>query len=246
MVYIIYLFIIEVMVDKKDNLQDKSENVDQFKFITWLGEMLLGLGASIKNSKNSNAIQNKWKADLYIDWKHHENLKIKEEISVSNEQSNEQTIENKRTNLKQEIFEKNGAICANCGAIKDLDVHYVLPGYLWWKDYLGNLKVLCRSCYEKLHGYWYEIDEDIENLNRLLSNKLKLIHKAINKKLQLSIVYKKPAQNKKNNITIRVIDPINLYYKNGRQYLRAFCHLENKLKIFKVSEITEIDLKQNL
>ena len=73
MVYIIYLFIIEVMVDKKDNLQDKSENVDQFKFITWLGEMLLGLGASIKNSKNSNAIQNKWKADLYIDWKHHEN-----------------------------------------------------------------------------------------------------------------------------------------------------------------------------
>jgi predicted DNA-binding transcriptional regulator YafY len=56
-------------------------------------------------------------------------------------------------------------------------------------------------------------------------------------------VYKKFDEDQKDYITERVVEPIEIYYEKGRQYLKAFCRLRSQKRNFRISRITKIELR---
>lgn len=135
--------------------------------------------------------------------------------------------------LKQKVFDLKGRICSECDDTTHLDVHHVLPRHMWWKDEIDNLIVLCRDCHEDIHGY--EIGTG-EYQWKPISKKLQLIHKALEDKEDIMIIYK----DENGKITERTITPESLYYENKMQYLKSYCHLRNLPRVFRIARIQKI------
>ena len=68
---------------------------------------------------------------------------------------------------------------------------------------------------------------------------LSSIRKAIFDKKRISITYRSPTRN---HTTIRKIDPYNLIYRNSSWYVIGHCHLRDKIRIFKLMRIKEMEV----
>lgn len=64
-------------------------------------------------------------------------------------------------------------------------------------------------------------------------------NKAIIEKRQIKITYYSMS---KDETTKRTLDPIHLMFRGGFWYLIAFCHLRNKIKMFRIDRIKDLQL----
>ncbi len=106
---------------------------------------------------------------------------------------------------------------------------------------IDNLVVVCKSCHEKLHrtSFKTEVDEDIDNYGFEAKNpnsKISRLINAIKTGDELEIVYEK----KDGTTTTRKIAPKIISVEDRRFYLRAFCHLRNTERTFRISRIKKI------
>lgn len=146
----------------------------------------------------------------------------------------------KRLKTREKTFQKYGRVCSSCWVTSNLDVHHILPRNMGGKDILSNLRILCRSCHERVHKFVIG-DNDGNDNPRDISPKIKKIQQALSEGNLLYITYDKK-QDVVNRITKREIKPINLYYREARQYLEAFCYLRNAKRCFRISKITKIEI----
>lgn len=69
----------------------------------------------------------------------------------------ELTYEQKRTefnrpSFKDELKDKLGTACCNCGSCDRVQYHHIVPLYLGGTNTLGNIVPLCHSCHYNAHG----------------------------------------------------------------------------------------------
>jgi len=70
-----------------------------------------------------------------------------------------------------------------------------------------------------------------------------VIKQAISKNSKLQITYQtNDYQTKAQETTIRIITPINIYYENDNIYLKAYCHLRQAERNFKINRIKQIEI----
>ncbi|HII94764.1 MAG TPA: HNH endonuclease [Candidatus Methanofastidiosum sp.] len=55
--------------------------------------------------------------------------------------------------LRQEVLERDGYICKNCGAKDSLHVHHIVPKSKGGGHHLDNLATLCFNCHAKSHPH---------------------------------------------------------------------------------------------
>ncbi len=55
--------------------------------------------------------------------------------------------------LRQEVLERDGYICKNCGAKNSLHVHHIVPKSKGGGHHIDNLATLCSSCHAKIHPH---------------------------------------------------------------------------------------------
>lgn len=68
------------------------------------------------------------------------------------------------------------------------------------------------------------------------------INKAIMEKRQIKITYYSMSSDE---ISTRNVDSIHLMFRGGFWYLVAFCHLRNKIKMFRIDRIRDVQLTDN-
>ena len=54
--------------------------------------------------------------------------------------------------LKNQILERDGWRCQDCGSFENLQVHHLKPRSRLGSDTMRNLITLCALCHEKRHG----------------------------------------------------------------------------------------------
>jgi 5-methylcytosine-specific restriction endonuclease McrA len=54
--------------------------------------------------------------------------------------------------LRNEVLERDGWRCQDCGAMTNLQVHHIRPRSRLGGDVAQNLITLCASCHGKRHG----------------------------------------------------------------------------------------------
>lgn len=144
----------------------------------------------------------------------------------------------KNTVIKKFLIEERGPYCESCGEKVELQVDHIVPISRGGTYDMGNLQLLCYECHQKKHNY--EFDEMGTN-NQKAIGKYKKLRDAINQKQKLKIKYE--AYN--GEVTERVISPLNIILKDGKNYLEAYCHLRNENREFKISRIKKITSVNN-
>ena len=56
------------------------------------------------------------------------------------------------TVVRNQVLERDGWRCQDCGAAKDLQVHHMKPRSQLGGDVTQNLITLCADCHQKRHG----------------------------------------------------------------------------------------------
>jgi 5-methylcytosine-specific restriction endonuclease McrA len=57
------------------------------------------------------------------------------------------------TGVRNQVLERDGWRCQDCGAMKDLQVHHMKPRSQLGGDVVHNLITLCANCHGKRHGW---------------------------------------------------------------------------------------------
>lgn len=61
-------------------------------------------------------------------------------------------LEFNRQSFKEELKEKLGAVCINCGDTKNIQYHHIVPLALGGTNKTSNIVPLCRNCHQAAHG----------------------------------------------------------------------------------------------
>ncbi|MFM6841877.1 MAG: helix-turn-helix transcriptional regulator [Candidatus Planktophila sp.] len=83
------------------------------------------------------------------------------------------------------------------------------------------------------------IGESIEVHNSESTAHLAAIHKAIASRQVVELNYLSPV---KDELTIRTVDPLEVYVENGHTYLIAFCHMQNGQRNFRLDRIQSLTI----
>jgi len=54
--------------------------------------------------------------------------------------------------IRRQILQRDGYRCQICGEQKDLSVHHIIPLSMGGDSTTGNLRVLCHTCHQQVHG----------------------------------------------------------------------------------------------
>ncbi|WP_449573269.1 HNH endonuclease [Methanospirillum sp.] len=54
--------------------------------------------------------------------------------------------------IRRQILQRDGYRCQICGEQKDLSVHHIIPLSMGGDSTTGNLRVLCHTCHQRVHG----------------------------------------------------------------------------------------------
>ena len=157
--------------------------------------------------------------------------------------------------IREKVFSSKGRVCSNCGSRTDLDVHHIKPLSLGGSNKLSNLIVLCRYCHETVHKQEFHADdgddnnyENTDNIgermyygtdSKIRSKKAIAINDAINYKRDISFMYKKWQSD---HYERRCVSPLELFLKEGKHYLRSYCHLRKAERVFRLSRMKNVTI----
>lgn len=143
---------------------------------------------------------------------------------------------------RNKLFQERGYRCETCLSDNSLHIHHIKHVSLGGTNESKNLIILCEACHEREHGKSFHyntfLDGNYGESKKVISNKVKLINKAIKLNNCITIIYKK----EDGTTTERKIKPVEVYRKFfGRIYLEAFCYLRNDKRTFRISRIININ-----
>lgn len=179
------------------------------------------------------------KKDEFISEKMNNNADL-----FSNKNNNNQTngdsfnyFNENRDKLFDELVKLQGKGCQNCKSKDNLQVHHKIPVSFGGSNEISNLKILCKNCHEKIHGYKFNNDYSRREIR---SKKTSEIINAINNGNLVRIEY----LDFNGNETNRVVKPLEVY-KDRYYYVRGHCYLRNAERNFRISRIKEVDIIVN-
>lgn len=126
--------------------------------------------------------------------------------------------------------------CGRVGREEELRAHHIIPISKGGNHSFDNLITLCSSCHDKLHPH-IRLGLDVEispTADRQMNPRVLALKNAINNEKDVWMDYYTAYRNDRNQ---RTVTPINVYYRNGAAYLRAYCHWRKSERTFKVSRI---------
>jgi len=165
---------------------------------------------------------------------------------------------------RERAFTLYGRKCRECGSKENIDVHHIIiPRAMGGSDELENLEILCRQCHSNIHGH--EIQFKGKSLDECLvvSNKMLILNDALLDKKIVEFDYV-GSDGKKSH---RVVQPAKCEFKKPgelefvrakysqdkidefnkqqpRQYFRGFCYTSRANKMFRVSRMSNIKIKE--
>lgn len=166
------------------------------------------------------------------------------EVVKKNSNKGSDNSNNSSIDIRDLIYRRYGYRCAECGSTIELHIHHIVPKQYGGLDIESNLILLCKECHETLHNYSFgDISKYKHRSSMHYSVKSEIIRKALleNKRLYIKYVTK-DFNTTKIESTQRVITPIELYNDDNRIYLKAYCHLRNGERNFRISRIKEIKI----
>lgn len=104
------------------------------------------------------------------------------------------------------------------------------------KDILQKLSTL----FNKEINDWIKIDFSTWGKDNTQEEKFELIKSAILNKNQLEFVYYNSNGEKRK----RIVEPLQIWFKNKSWYLISYCKLKNDYRTFKIARIKEINILQ--
>lgn len=104
------------------------------------------------------------------------------------------------------------------------------------KDILQKLSTL----FNKEINDWIKIDFSTWGKDNTQEEKFELIKSAILNKNQLEFVY----YNSNGEKSKRIVEPLQIWFKNKSWYLISYCKLKNDYRTFKIARIKEINILQ--
>lgn len=104
------------------------------------------------------------------------------------------------------------------------------------KDILQKLSTL----FNKEINDWIKIDFSIWGKDNTKEEKFEMIKSAILDKNQLEFVY----YNSNGEKSKRIVEPLQIWFKNNSWYLISYCKLKNDYRTFKIDRIKEINILQ--
>ena len=104
------------------------------------------------------------------------------------------------------------------------------------KDILQKLSTL----FNKEINDWIKIDFSTWGKDNTLEEKFEMIKSAILNKNQLEFVY----YNSNGEKSKRIVEPLQIWFKNKSWYLISYCKLKNDYRTFKIARIKEINILQ--
>ena len=161
--------------------------------------------------------------------------------------------------IKEEVFEKYGRKCVNCGTTENIDVHHKIPLSEGGTNSLENLVPLCRNCHEELHRFKFEPLEPQTRIDNQYGSKISKdktsmigykICSAIENRYRIKIKYK----SGEKEITERIVYPYeiklgcecendmvhNSKYDQDKKFLRAYCELRHEERLFRLDRIIDV------
>ena len=138
-------FIIDGLKEENENLKGyNSYLLDRFNEVCKLNDKL--------NSKLSillNAI-NEIKDD---DIKKKNDDEQKKNVSDEKKQHEKELASPKWKKKREEVFERYGKQCVECGSTKNIQVHHLIyrKGHHLWEYNVDELIPLCKKCHQKIH-----------------------------------------------------------------------------------------------
>lgn len=134
--------------------------------------------------------------------------------------------------------------CYRCGTTTNLQEHHLRPLSLGGQDIPSNIIILCKNCHEDEHGYSFE-DNDLYRSNsersRNRSKKLLMIENALTHQEKIRINYTtKNFETKEVESTDRIIIPKEIYTRDRKTYVRAYCFLRKAERNFRLSKIVKV------
>lgn len=55
--------------------------------------------------------------------------------------------------IRQEVLQRDGFTCGNCGRGDHLHVHHIVPLSVGGSNQISNLRTLCEDCHKRLHPH---------------------------------------------------------------------------------------------
>lgn len=104
------------------------------------------------------------------------------------------------------------------------------------KDILQKLSTL----FNKEINDWIKIDFSTWGKDNTQEEKFEMIKSAILNKNQLEFVY----YNSNGEKSKRIVEPLQIWFKNNSWYLISYCKLKNDYRTFKIARIKEINILQ--
>ncbi len=102
------------------------------------------------------------------------------------------------------------------------------------KDILEKLSIL----FNKQINDWIKIDFSNWGKDGIQEKRFDMIKAAILNKNQIEFVY----YNSKGNETKRMVEPLQIWFKDKSWYLIAYCKMKQDYRVFKISRIKEINI----
>lgn len=138
-------FIIDVLKEENENLKGYNEYLlDRFNEVCKLNDKL--------NSKLSillNAFNEIKEDDVVVK----DDDTPKKKVSDEKKQHVKELASPKWKKKREEVFERYGKQCVECGSTKNIQVHHLIyrKGHHLWEYNVDELIPLCKKCHQKIH-----------------------------------------------------------------------------------------------
>lgn len=142
-----------------------------------------------------------------------------------------------------EYVKNRDARCTSCGGSKFLQVHHILPLSKGGSNHFSNLCLLCESCHQNAHGGRLFNYVNSTNTAPAISDRVQVIHAAINQGRLVEFLYKKPTDQ---NFRKRKIKPLKITeYEHSANHdatlcVEGFCYSRNAERVFALKRMKNL------
>ena len=147
---------------------------------------------------------------------------------------------------KRHLIQQNGSICSSCGEDGDVYLVHEIPLCEDGTNELDNLELICKPCYESMHGASDIFGSFTLNPSQSeFAPQVKDIQSAIDNNQRIQFDYKKP--NAKTWMT-RVVVPDRLFnIPNSRDSgqtlcVEGFCELRQDTRVFALERMQDLEV----
>ncbi len=133
-------------------------------------------------------------------------------------------------------------VCTKCRSTKILQAHHIVPLSKGGTNRLHNLKLLCKSCHQNVHG-GKEFTITRASEPPAFSDRVQLLKAAIATGANVEFMYRKPTDKsqKMRRVTPYALVEIDHDYDGGKTLcLSGYCHLRKTKRNFALKRMTGV------